>query len=103
MTKPGPGKFEGNESLETAQALYEITGYRGEDESFGSVDENGRWVAIIVNGFLPDENLTAAAYIVEEDSNGFFTYTEYETSEAAWEAYFADLAAYESYYANGEA
>jgi hypothetical protein len=68
--KPGPGKFEGCEDLETAERLYAITLDGGCDEEDGSVDEGG-WIGLIGEA------------IVTEDSQGFFTYTLFDSEAAA--------------------
>lgn len=84
----GPGKFEGNASLTISEYLYGIVNSSGADEFFGSVDENG-WFGIIrfaENGYTGHVPI-AHHYIVNEDSNGFFTYTAYDNLDevnAAW-------------------
>jgi len=100
MTKPGPGKFEGNESIEVAEYLYEWTD--AVNEQFGSVTENGFWEGLHISFKEEYEDLPELkpAYIVREDDQGFFTYEEFETADAAESKYYADLAAYESHYAS---
>lgn len=105
---PGPGKFEGNKSLMVAEYLQEIAMNGFTDEQFGSVSENGIWEALI---FIDVPNTIGAekgrelfekikpAYIITEDNQGFFTYHEFKSQDDARARYFADLAAYESYYA----
>ena len=61
-----PGKFEGNEDQELAEQLYMDTLDGSYEDSFGSVDELG-WYALTQT---PDGT---RSFIVEEDSNGFFT------------------------------
>lgn len=98
MTKPGPGKFEANESLEIAEALYSYSLGGFVDEQFGSVDENGYWEGLIQNHIM-NGPLMKPGYIVIEDNLGFFTYQIFDSHEEAWSKYLADLAAYESHYA----
>lgn len=105
---PGPGKFEANASVAVSEYLYGIVQDSGCVEQYGSVDENG-WSGLIYTGFIVklDKDLSPEgfelgfdlkpAYLVFEDSNGFFTYTEFDTEKDAFSKYLADLAAYESY------
>lgn len=92
MTRPGPGKFEGNESLEVSEYLYDIVGDSMQDDEIGDVETFG-WYALITDA---DENLPLErfplpglkpAYIVVEDSNGFFSYTEFDLKTQAWRAW----------------
>lgn len=109
MTRPGPGKFEGNESLEVAEFLNDIAGSGMTDDQIGDVESFG-WHALITDldwfktrddlqgysnsGMTWDElgNLKDAlkpAYIVLEDNNGFFTYREFDSNDEAraeWKA-----------------
>lgn len=61
-----PGKFEGNGDQDLAERLYQDTLDGSYEDSFGSVDELG-WYALIQ---APDGS---RGFIVEEDSQGFFT------------------------------
>ena len=84
-----PGKFEGNENEEIAEQLSGMT----PDEEAGDVSEMGMWSGIFrgieiwidpikVKGDMP------GGYIVQEDEQGFFTYTEFQADEElekAWE------------------
>jgi hypothetical protein len=85
MSKPGPGKFEGNASLEVSEALYAIVGESGQDEDIGNVGEGG-WFGLILNP-TPTEALTRPAYIVSEDNYGFFWYVEYGSQSKARSAW----------------
>lgn len=79
MTKPGPGKFEGNKSEEVAESLYDMSS--DPDEEYGTVQGFGWYGLIKRDSSLPVINWpenNIAAYIVKEDSQGFFTYTGYE-------------------------
>ena len=67
-----PGKFEGNENEALAEKLYEFTLDGQCDREIGSVDELG-WYGVLI-----DEHFKAY-WIVDEDSNGFFSYTQYDT------------------------
>lgn len=100
MTKPGPGKFEGNDSLEISEFLYSIDpcDELGEVEGFGYyalIDELDTMFDRIRSGldeliglhlfdaegsFIDD---IKPAYIVNEDNNGFFTYTGYASNAEA--------------------
>lgn len=63
-----PGKFEGNEDQDLAERLYANVRDGSMDDQFGSVDELG-WYGLVADYENEDDRL----YIVEEDSNGFFT------------------------------
>jgi hypothetical protein len=75
---PGPGKFEGNASQTISEYLYRLDA----DEFFGYADVNG-WFGIIryaPNGYTGHVPI-ANHYIVNEDSQGFFTYNSYDSIE----------------------
>jgi hypothetical protein len=104
---PGPGKFEGNDSLIVSKFLYNYTLDGFQDEQYGSVTEPSFiWEALIVidwgmfpgEGYDPLMDILKPAYIVWEDSHGFFSYVGYDTEEEARNQYMINLAAYESYY-----
>lgn len=92
-----PGKFEGNSDEELAERLYENTLESGQEEDFGSVDEGG-WFALVADYQSIGEQ-TDRLYIVEQDSQGFFTiiftheddsvvrkhFERMEEEQAAWE------------------
>lgn len=80
MTKPGPGKFEANESEEIAEALYSLCGESFFNEQYGDV-EHGGWYALFTH-VTPIGGHTRS-YIVEEDNNGFFTYEEFIDEDEA--------------------
>ena len=69
-----PGKFEACDDDRLADVLSGLDC----DEECGSVDELG-WYGLILH--------RNHGYIVEEDSNGFFTYTFYETRGLAQSEY----------------
>lgn len=62
-----PGKFEGCDDDRLAEVLYNIS-QNGCDADCGDVQTTG-WYGLILH--------RDHGYIVEEDSNGFFTYTYY--------------------------
>jgi hypothetical protein len=100
MSNTGPGKFEGNASLEISEYLYMETLQGSYEEAYGSVTEPPFfWQALVFAdaSLIPDMK---PAYIVVEDSFGFFSYHGFDTEEAARSRFMADLAAYESHYAN---
>ena len=80
MTRPGPGKYEGNETLEVCEALYELLGISGQISDFGDVTEAGHFVALLEGD---GKTLPKAYYITDEDSYGFFTYYEFDSMEEA--------------------
>lgn len=91
MTRPGPGKFEGNPSLEISEALYAIVGNGGHDDEIGDVQSFG-WHALITEFDPYDEDGNflwdaKPAYIVLEDSNGFFSYQEFDLNTLARRAW----------------
>src|SRR5574338_726409 len=91
MTRPGPGKFEGNASLEISEALYAIVQDGMQDDEIGDVESFG-WHALITDFDPYDEDgnyLWGAkpAYIVLEDNNGFFSYQEFDLNTQARRAW----------------
>lgn len=81
MTKPGPGKFENNESLEVAERLYAILGESGQVKDFGSVSEwPFHFIALI-------HEIDGKSYITDEDEQGFFEYEEYDDWKEADKVY----------------
>ena len=68
--KPGPGKFEGNDDLRIARALYTLTLDGQVDDQIGSVDGGG-WIGWI------------GRFVCMEDTQGFFGYEVFETSDEA--------------------
>jgi hypothetical protein len=74
-----PGKFEGNADEALAERLYDVTMDGGQDDEIGTVDELG-WYGLIL-GF------EGKSYVVEQDTYGFFGYTEYDSPEAARTAF----------------
>jgi len=82
--RPGPGKFEGNESLAVSEALYEIVNDGFADGEIGDVSTYGIWYGLIREPLVGNREaryvvLTALAYIVNEDEHGFFGYTAYDS------------------------
>jgi hypothetical protein len=105
--KPGPGKYEGNEWLSVAEYLDSICGNGMYEEQYGDAEESAGWNALVFVDplSLPEEYPMVAgklkpAYIVNQDNNGFFSYTEFDSEDEARDKYRADLAEYESYYAS---
>lgn len=96
MTRPGPGKFEGNESLEVSEMLYAIIGDGMQDDEIGDVESFG-WHALITDADknIPDDHWPMQdketgkvielqpAYIVLEDSSGFFSYRGFDLNTQA--------------------
>lgn len=84
MTKPGPGKFQANDSLEIAEALYK-NAMEGVFDSFGDSSSGLGWYCLILNGDDPNPDGIEfdPAYIVEEDTSGFFTYQGFPNHELA--------------------
>jgi hypothetical protein len=70
------GKFEGNDDQDLGEALYEITLDGNCDDDLGESESFG-WYGLIL------EYDNGKSYIVSEDSQGFFDYQEYETTDAA--------------------
>jgi hypothetical protein len=96
MTRPGPGKFEGNESLEVSEYLYDIIGDGMQDDEIGDVETSG-WSALITDADkfnaaeshwpIQDEDgrviNVKPAYIVHETNYGFFTYVGFDLNTQA--------------------
>lgn len=70
---PGPGKFEACLSLSLAESLYQIT----PDEFIGSVDELGFY------GIIRWYDGKSRHFIINEDTQGFFTYREFSDLDDA--------------------
>lgn len=89
MTRPGPGKFEGNDSLEVSEYLYETVMSGLFDDEIGEAEFFG-WHALITDidkddpldkwPLTPD---LKPAYIVVQDSFGFFTYKGFDLNTQA--------------------
>ena len=91
-----PGKFEGNSDQDLARVLYDLT-LDGYDQALGDVQDFG-WYGLILH--VIKGNLSKGrSYIVHEDSQGFFNYTEYKNKQSALVAW----AKLESEYADFEA
>jgi hypothetical protein len=103
MTKPGPGKFEFNESQEESEILYEHS-LDGCHLNFGESDYLGWYVLINTTDFTDEEKelCAYASYICKEDSQGFFTIIPYDTTTRAFAAFNLIEKAYEKESADGE-
>jgi hypothetical protein len=77
-----PGKFEGNADESLAERLHQMTLDGGPDEETGDVQESG-WYGLLIDTGEDD----APHAIVEEDSQGFFSYESYENEAEAREAW----------------
>ena len=93
--RPGPGKFEGNPSRTISEVLHDWTLDGSIDAELGDVEGFG-WYGLIVE-ISPKDTVICAlwgkSFIVHEDNQGFFDYTEYETEKTAredWEALESD-------------
>ena len=73
-----PGKFEACPSEFVARTLYEITMNGGHDEEAGDVESTG-WYALIQG--------KRYGFIVEENSQGFFTYEVFPMASLAIAAF----------------
>lgn len=93
MSKPGPGKFEGNASLELSEVLYAWVQNGLVDDQCNPQEDHWTGFVYIADG---DEAYTQVreadasvvtspelGFVLHEDANGFFTYEVYESSEAA--------------------
>jgi hypothetical protein len=86
----GPGKFEGNFNRRLAEALHDLTMESGQDDEAGDVTDAGMWAGYfrdLTEYDIKEEGQPVVAVIVQEDSNGFFTYAAYpdkERAERAW-------------------
>jgi hypothetical protein len=98
MTKPGPGKFQANESLEIAEDLYRQVQDGMASEQFGGGDTT--WEGLLLDQLdtlnTPDLQITVPegmqrAYIVREDSQGFFTYRGFDSEADALSQFFKDM------------
>ena len=88
--KPGPGKFEDNRSGRESRALHALANMGLCDAEAGGV-EDGYWVGLVIPG---TDELASPAYVLTEDSQGFFTVRPFETrieAEAVYAMFVADL------------
>lgn len=95
MTRPGPGKFEGNSSIEASEVLHAWVQNGLVDKQTGEVDGPVGWHAQInvADGDEAYAQLLEAesdlvtspelGILVHEDNYGFFTYEVYESFSAA--------------------
>lgn len=93
MTRPGPGKFEGNSSQEASELIYAWVQNGLVDDQCGDSDVGWHGFLYIADGDEAYNALREAeadlvtspelGIVVHEDSNGFFTYEVFESSEAA--------------------
>lgn len=74
-----PGKFEGCADERLGRVLYDISLEGGCNEDLGDVEGGFGWYGLVLS--------RKRAYIVCEDSNGFFTYDAYPTHTAAQDAW----------------
>jgi hypothetical protein len=85
MTKPGPGKFQANDSLEASKILYEHS-LDGSHDSCGDSSYGPGWYCLVIGDALTAQEKTvcdAAAYICEETPEGFFVYYAFESGVEA--------------------
>jgi len=90
MTRPSFGKFEGNDSQEVSEYLFAWVQNGFVDDQCGE-STTGAWHGLIVLGEMAVQELstvdgfepTTAAFVVHEDSQGFFTYESFESVQAA--------------------
>lgn len=87
------GKFEGCQNQALAQKLYELS-LDGCNETLGDV-ENFGWYGLILNHFF-------SSYIISEDSQGFFSYTQYSKAEEAQKAWLKLETDYEEFISESE-
>ncbi len=74
-----PGKFEGCEDDRIAAVLYSIVQDGGCHNEAGDCQEIGEWCGLIIQ--------RKHAYIVSEDSQGFFDYEKYNEKENAYKQF----------------
>lgn len=93
--KPGPGKYEGNESLAVSEYLDTLCG-ETQPEFFGDTEEYGYWVALLDTRDIAT-NMTSdstdwgqalvgkikPAYVVSVNGQGFFEYKAFDSFEEA--------------------
>ena len=77
------GKFEGCTNQDIAQKLHDLS-LNGCDEELGDVETFG-WHALI------------GSYIISEDNQGFFSYTQYDNKVKAREAWLKLEADYQKF------
>jgi hypothetical protein len=95
--RPGPGKFEACNDLDAAESLYDQVMQSFQDDEVGSVQELG-WYGLILNSGIPGAEIA----IVNEDSNGFFTYQVFDNEADAYNRWEKIQEMYEDYYEDSE-
>jgi hypothetical protein len=85
MTKPGPGKFEMNDSLEESEILYDHFLDASHPELGDSGTGFGYWCYIESDTFTPLEKTVCQypVYICVETEYGFFVVTPYNSLREA--------------------
>jgi hypothetical protein len=84
MSERRPGKFEGCDDQDLGEMLYGITQEGGCEAELGDGQDFG-WYGLLVNVESP--TVSGLSYIVSEDSQGFFDYTEFTTEQLARQAW----------------
>lgn len=70
--RPGPGRFEGNEDLRVAEAVWELSlDTANLDDQWGSIVEEGYWSGLI------------GRFVVLVNPDGFIMIEAHDTEEAA--------------------
>jgi hypothetical protein len=93
MKKNNPGKFEGCDDQDIGERLHEIT-MDGCCEDIGDVESLGWFAKVDIDNRL---------FIVSEDSQGFFDYTEYADEDERAEFWAGIEEDYAEYYKGEEA
>ncbi len=75
-----PGKFEGCESQEIGEALYEMLNLSLEIDYFGETEYGGFYALISAGDNAPFDK---PYYITREDERGFFDYRAFDDRETA--------------------
>lgn len=84
--RSGPGKFEGNFNARLAEALHDATMEGWQDEEAGDVQEVGMWAGYfrdLTEYNIKEDGHPVTSAIVQEDSNGFFSYATYSDKNIA--------------------
>lgn len=92
MTKPGPGKFEFNDSLEQSEILMEHS-LDGSHDSLGDISTGFDWYCLITSDCLTELEKTVCpdpAYLCKENEQGFFFLYPFSSIDDAKKV-FADL------------
>lgn len=93
-----PGKFEGCPNQDVGETLHSIVGQGFTNEEIGDVNELGWYGLILDAGEDIPELADSPHVIVNEDSNGFFTYEAFPSESYAMDRWATIQKEYKNFY-----